>query len=385
MFGRRVTLFELLGFKINVDLSWIFLAVFITWSLSVSYFPFQHENYGETTYWAMGVFGSLGLFASIIFHELSHSLVARRYGLKIKGITLFIFGGVAEMESEPPSAISEFLMAIAGPIASLILAAGFYQVADFSEGIAAPEPFIGVIRYLALINAVLAVFNMIPAFPLDGGRALRAAMWHFTGDVRQATQRAAGIGSMFGLFFIAVGVLTIISGYFITGLWWSLIGLFLRGAAQASASEVNLRTSFESEPIAKFMSTNVVAVSPDISVLQLVEDFIYQYHFDMFPATEQGVLLGCVSTKQVREVPRADWDIVKVGDIMVPLSADNTIDVKDNALKALTIMRRTGSGRLIVVDQGILVGILVLKDMLKLLALKENLEGSGSHGLGSCD
>jgi len=140
MFGRRVTLFELLGFKINVDLSWIFLAVFITWSLSVSYFPFQHENYGETTYWAMGVFGSLGLFASIIFHELSHSLVARRYGLKIKGITLFIFGGVAEMESEPPSAISEFLMAIAGPIASLILAAGFYQVADFSEGIADPSP-----------------------------------------------------------------------------------------------------------------------------------------------------------------------------------------------------------------------------------------------------
>ena len=190
MFGKRITLFRLLGFEVKIDASWLIIAVLITWSLARAVFPAYFEGLSGATYILMGIVGALGLFSSIVVHEFSHSLVARRFGLSMKGITLFIFGGVAEMEEEPPTAKAEFFMAIAGPAASVVLGGVLLGITVLGTRYGWPNPVIGVLSYLWTINLVLAAFNLLPAFPLDGGRVLRSALWGFTGRLAWATRIA---------------------------------------------------------------------------------------------------------------------------------------------------------------------------------------------------
>ncbi|MDH3909900.1 MAG: site-2 protease family protein [Rhodospirillales bacterium] len=374
MFGKRLVLFELFGFKVQADMSWLFLALLVTWSLAQGLFPAFYPGLPPATYWKMGVIGMIGLFFSLVLHELSHALVARHYGLSIKGITLFIFGGVAEMEEEPDSAKTEFLMAIAGPIASLALAAGFHglTLAGAAQGV--PDSVLAVAGYLAFINVVLAVFNLVPAFPLDGGRALRAALWYWKGDLRWATRLASRCGQVFGIVLISLGVLSVLTGDFIGGMWLSLIGLFLRGAASASYTQLITRQAFEGEPVSRFMTLDPVTVSLELSVESLIEDYIYGYHYDLFPVVDGPRLVGLVSTRQVREVPRAEWARARVADILVPCGPDNTIGPRADAVKALSVMRRGGNSRLMVADGDRLLGVIALKDLLEFLGLKMDLE-----------
>ncbi len=374
MLGKHISLFTLFGFEVKLDFSWIFLALLISWSLATGYFPVTYGELSVATYWIMGIIGALGLFFSIIFHEMSHSLVARRYGLPIRGITLFIFGGVAEMEEEPKDARTEFLMAIAGPIASLLLAAIFGLCATISVNLGIASAIGGVFSYLALINAVLALFNLLPAFPLDGGRVLRAALWHWKGDIRWATRIAARSGSGFGLLLIILGVLSLLSGNFIGGMWWFLIGMFLIGAARGSYIQLQTRRAFKGERVARFMTESPVTVSPDLTVAQLVDDYIYTHGHDMFPIVESGQLLGSVTIRDIKALPREQWPTTQIGEIMVPRSDANTISPQEDALKALSLMQRGGRSRLMVADGTRLIGIVVLKDMLKLMSLKLDLE-----------
>lgn len=374
MFGKRLVLFKLLGFKVQVDGSWVFLALLITWSLARGFFPGFYPGLAPSAYWWMGITGMIGLFLSLILHELSHSLVARRDGLPISGITLFIFGGVAEMEEEPASAKVEFRMAIAGPIASFVLAVGFYFLSVLAETQGVPVAVLGVTRYLAMVNGMLAVFNLVPAFPLDGGRIFRALLWRWKGDLRWATRVASRSGEIFGLTLIFLGVLNVLSGYFVAGMWWFLLGLFLRGAAGASYHQLLTRRAFEGEAVARFMTPDPVAVPPELSVSELVEDYIYRYHYDLFPVADDRRALGLVGTRQVKQVPRDQWNVATVADIMEPCSPDNTIGPRSDAVRALSLMRRRNNGRLLVVENGQLVGIVALKDMLELLALKMDLE-----------
>ena len=374
MLGRHITLFTLFGFEVKLDFSWIFLALLISWSLATGYFPVTYTGLSATTYWTMGIAGALGLFFSIIFHEMSHSLVARQYGLPIRGITLFIFGGVAEMEEEPKDAKTEFLMAIAGPIASLLLALVFGLCATISINFGATAAVSGIFSYLSLINGVLALFNLVPAFPLDGGRVLRAALWRWKGDVRWATRIAARAGSGFGLVLIILGVLNILSGNFVGGMWWFLIGMFLIGAARGSYIQLQTRRAFEGETVARFMTESPVTVSPELSVAQLVDDYVYTYGHDMFPVLASGQLLGSVTIHDVKALPREKWASTQIGEIMTPRSETNTIGPREDALKALSLMQRGGRSRLMVADGSRLIGIVVLKDMLKLMSLKLDLE-----------
>lgn len=375
MFGKQTTLFELLGFKVKVDASWLFLALLVTWSLAQGYFPQSYEGFAKTTYWWMGVSGAIGLFASLILHELSHSVVARRYGLPIRGITLFIFGGVAEMEEEPASPKAEFMMAIAGPIASVLLAGAFHVLSLWGAAADIPEAVLGVTRYLAFINGLLAAFNVIPAFPLDGGRVLRAALWYWKADLRRATRIASQVGVTFAFLLIALGVLNLLGGNVIGGMWWVLIGLFLRGAASAGYYQLETRRAMEGEPVRRFMVPNPVTVPPEISVRTFVDDYVYASHHDLYPVTDNSRLLGCVGIREVRAAPRDKWDWIDVGRIATPCSEENTIDANADAVQALSRMQRSGNSRLMVTENGRLVGIVTLKDMLKLLALKIDLEG----------
>jgi len=378
MFGRRVTLFKMFGFAVRVDGSWLIIAVLITWSLAVGMFPHLYPGLPKSEYWLMGLLGALLLFASIVVHELAHSLVARRHGLAMKGITLFIFGGVAEMDSEPPNAKAEFLMAVAGPVTSIVIGAVFYVLAWAAQGVW-PTAAVGVLSYLYWINWILAAFNLVPAFPLDGGRILRSALWHWKGDLWSATRIASNIGSGFGVLLMAFGVYRLLVGDFIGAVWWFLIGMFLRGAAQGSYQQLMVQKMLQGEPIRRFMNTNPVTVPPAISLEDLVEHYIYKYHYKMFPVVNDShVLVGCVTTKQVKEIPRDEWNQYSVQAVMQPYNPQDAVTPDTDSVEALAIMKRSQSSRLMVVEDGRLVAVLALKDLLEYLSSKLEMEGDSS-------
>ena len=377
MFERKIPLFSLFGFKVGIDATWFILAVLITWSLAKGVFPHYFKGFSNTTYWWMGVAGALGLFVSIVFHEFCHSIVARGFGLPMKGITLFIFGGVAEMNEEPQSPKVEFFMAIVGPLSSILLAGILFLIQKAGKAINWPAPVDAVLIYLAWLNLILAGFNLVPAFPLDGGRVLRSILWAIKKNLRWATHVASGFGSAFGLLLIILGVFSFIGGNFIGGIWYFLIGMFIRRASQMSYQQLLIRKALSGEAANRFMESNPVIVPPSISVSELVENYFYKYHYKMFPVSDNGTLKGCVSTKEVKNLSQDQWAQHKVGEITEACTDKNTISPDTDAMKALSVMNNSGNSRLMVVENDKLVGIITLKDMLKFLSLKIDLEEKG--------
>ena len=372
---RQYRLFSLFGFEVKLDLSWLLLALLISWSLGAGVFPTDYPDLSKQVYAWMGIAGAVGVFFSIVFHEFSHSLVARHFGMPIKGITLFIFGGVAEMEKEPPNPKSEFLMAIAGPLASFLLAFIFSQIEALAVTNAWPTPVVGVSHSLGFINMIVAVFNLVPAFPLDGGRMLRAMLWHRKKDLQAATYISSRIGRGFGLALMILGVVAIVQGNFIGGMWWFLIGMFLRGAAAASYQQLLLHEILHGELVKRFMKRDPVTVPPSITVHQWVEDYVYQHHFKMYPVIENSRLLGCISIDSIKHIPRSDWQNKTVRELMEPRSKTNTISADTAATELLSAMVRPDKqSRYMVVDDGQLVGMISLKDLLELIALKLEIE-----------
>lgn len=374
MFGRGIHLFTLFGFSVRLDPSWFIVAVLATSNLATQLFPAQNPGLPRSTYWWMGAAGALLLFASVVVHELAHSLVARRYGVPMRGITLFLFGGVAEMSAEVPHPKAEFWIAIAGPAMSLAIALASLGLGATGQDLGWPLPLVGVLTYLGQVNAMLVAFNLVPAFPLDGGRVLRSILWRWKGSLRQATRISSQIGSGFGFLLIAIGVLLVVQGNW-SGLWFFLLGLFLRNAAQMSYQQLLLRRAFEGEPVARFMQTNPVTVPRQISVSELVQDYIYRHHYKMYPVVDDaGRLLGCVTTRQVKELPREEWDSTTAGALAKQCSPENTVRPDTDAMEALSAMSRTGASRLMVAEGDRLLGILTLKDLLRFFSLKMELE-----------
>lgn len=379
MFGKRIPLCKLFGFQIWIDWSWFLLALLITWSLASSVFPGlqdENEQLGTTTYWIMGIAGAVGVFVSIILHELGHSIIARGFGMQMRGITLFVFGGVAEMTDEPPSAKAEFFVAIAGPIVSVAIGASMLGITAVGAVLDWPASIIDVTGWLGAINFLLVGFNIIPAFPLDGGRVLRAAIWHVKDDLRTATRITSQIGNAFGIMLIALGVVFAIIGNLIAGIWWFVLGMFLRGAARMSYQQVIVRRALEGEPVARFMKQNPVTVPPDLLVRDLVDHFVYRYQFKLYPVVEDhGGLRGCVTLSAIRELPREQWDSTPVTEIMAECTEQNTIAPDADAMHALARLNQTGASRMMVVEDDRLVGVVALKDLIGFLSLRIDLAG----------
>ena len=378
MFRRQLELFRAFGFPIRIDVSWIVIAGLVAWSLADGFFPGFYENLSLGTYWWMAAAGTIGLFASIVLHELSHALAARQFGLRIRGITLFIFGGVAEMESEPPNPVAEFVVAVAGPVASILIAGSCFLLYVSGSMATWPDPVNGVLYYLAMINGLLVVFNLLPAFPLDGGRVLRSALWQWRGDLPWATRLTSAIGGAFGFALIALGVLRLVQGFLVGGLWWILIGLFLRHAARMSYRGVVTHRLLARQRVARFVDPNPVTVSRALPLSDLVERFIYRHSQEIFPVVDSDRLIGSVSAERVKEVPREEWHRQSVNTILEPAGLANTIGPHTSALDAMRHMTRSSRPVLMVAEEGRLLGTVSLQDISRFLELKSELEGGST-------
>ena len=370
---RRIPLVTLLGFQIRFDLTWLILVALVVWSLSAGYFPASYADLPASTYVWMGIVGAIGLFASIVLHELAHSWVGRRLGMQIHGITLFVFGGAAELADEPKSARTEFLMAAAGPLASIFLAILFEILATGMEAARGPSPISAVLHYLGGINLILAVFNLLPAFPLDGGRILRAALWASRGNVTWATRVAAGVGGAIGLGLIVLGIVSVIGGNIVGGMWSVLIGLFIRSAAAASQQQTVARHMLQGIPVARLMVRDPVTVAPGAPVARAVELFLSN-NLKFLPVVEGGRPVGHIGLRQVKALPAAARMERSVAEAMTPLDPDSSIGPRADAAAALAQMQRTGLTRLLVVEDGRLAGVICLKDLLDQLTLRSELE-----------
>lgn len=389
MFTTRWQPFRLLGIPVSIDASWLIILALLTLSLASvfpvllqDYFPGVPSNLAPYEYWIMGLVAALVFFGCILLHELGHAVVARSQGIPIRGITLFLFGGVAEMTDEPTSATGEFLMAIAGPLVSVALATGLGVLAVVGYGGGWPHPLVIILSYLSFINLLVLAFNLIPAFPLDGGRVLRSILWGATGDVQRATRWAALLGQGFAWLLIAWGVLQFFAGNWLGGIWMGLIGMFLNGAARSSYQQVQMRQALQGESVRHFMNAETVAVPPSLDLRHWVEDFVYRYQRKAFPVAADGHLEGVIDTQALARVSRAEWDDRTVSDVMQSDFSAIAIAPDADALEALVRMQRNGSSYLLVTEGDRLVGTISLKDLLRFLDLKlelDDVQGNGSR------
>lgn len=374
MFGRRFNIMTIAGFKIGIDLSWFFIAILLTWTLAIGYFPIEFPRLSEETYWLMGFIGMIGLFISVLLHEMGHAIVARHYDLPIEQITLFIFGGVAEMKSEPASAKEEFFVAIAGPIVSVLIAVCMYFITMLGQQQNWPLLVTGVTGYLAFINAAVVVFNLIPAFPLDGGRVFRSLVWWSTNSLNYATQIATRLGKGFGFGFILFGVLMVVFGNIIAGMWWMLIGFFLRQASISSREQFFVKSELQGEKVEAFMTKDPLSVLPTLTIQEFVNQYVYHSHHYLYPVVDNGKLLGYISLKEVKQQMPSEWPKHTVEQIMVPLSKFKTVSHDTSAYDALELIQKTDIPTLLVVNNEHLVGILSAQDLFKVISLKLELE-----------
>jgi Zn-dependent protease/CBS domain-containing protein len=363
---RSVTLFHVRAIPVRIHPSWLAVYGLIAWTLAVGYFPRVLPDVTVAAHWIGALIAALLLFVSVFLHELSHSLVALRYGIPVSGITLHIFGGVSEMEREPDHPGAEMAIAVAGPLTSFGVAALCALLGPLTptESITA-----AIARYLAFVNVAVGIFNLVPGFPLDGGRVLRALLWKVKGDLAAATRAASRVGTAFALALMVLGVWRALAGDFLGGLWLVAIGFFLRQAADLSYHQVVLRGALAPRRVADVMTRGVVAVPPTLLVPDLVDKYFWPHHVTSFPVVDGDRVLGLVSLRDLDRVPRESWPTVTVRELMRPVAPDLVVSPRESLWTALERVSRNGLGRVAVVDDGSLVGYLSVKDILHVLTL----------------
>ena len=371
MFKNSVKLFSINKFDIKVDPSWLLIAALITWSLSRQYFPQALPDVDTSIYLTLAVIAMLGLFASLLLHELAHSVVARHLGVPIKSITLFLFGGVAELEAEPTSARAEFWIAVAGPVMSMCLAVGFWTLGQIVMWSGFPQTLVALFGYLGFINLVLAVFNLLPAFPLDGGRVLRAVLWHKTGDVLSATRAAARSGAFLAYFLMMLGVFALFQGLIASGLWQIMIGGFVLIAARTSYAQQLAKVALKNRTVGSLMTHNPVTVSPDLTLSEFVNKIVLHKHVTFAPVMEEGVLLGHIDSSVLSKIDRENWANTKVGDVFVGLDPEVMTKADVLVQDLLETISRTGRRKYLVVADHDLLGVISLSDLTRCLTLSD--------------
>ncbi len=363
-------------FKIPIEINstWFIVFGLVVFTLAQIVIPSWTPGLDPLVSWLIAVLTAILFFASLLAHELSHSLVAIKNNLPINGITLFIFGGIAHMEKEPQSPSVEFKMAIAGPLMSFFLAAAFLGLRNIFVNLGMPDYALFIASYLSFMNLAVGTFNMIPGFPLDGGRVLRATLWHFTNDLRKATAIATGIGKSFAYFLIGIGLLFLFNMALLPGVWLIFIGLFLQQAADSSYRQVVLKKLLGHTNIAKFITRDVVTVPANMYLDELIDDYFFKYRHHSFPVVENDQILGILTLHDVKHVPKAKWAETTAKQVVQPLYTELVIHPKTPALEAMSQLARNGMGRALVIDNEKLVGIISQKDIMRLFEFKSEIE-----------
>ncbi len=353
-----IEIFKVAGIQVAIDYSWLVIFALILWSLASGYFPGQYPGYSTANYWLVGLVASILFFGSVLAHELCHAAMGNRLGEGVHRITLFIFGGMAELEHEPENAVDELKIAAVGPLSSLVIAGIFWLVARGVGAAGALALWKAVFSYLAFINLALALFNLLPGFPLDGGRLLRAALWMRWGDLRRATAAAADWGNTIAWGLIAFGAMEIFAGALVGGMWLIFIGLFLRSAASSGYQNLIAEQAMSGARVREVMVRDPIVLNPDETVADAIENYFLRYGFGGFPVAVDGKALGVVALAQVRDCPASERASRRIGQVMRP--ADGTIEIAPGAavLDAIRQMVAADIGRLLVVDNGMLAGLI---------------------------
>jgi len=367
----HVQIAKVIGIPINLHFSWLIIFGLIVWTLSTGYFPAQQPDLPASSYWAKGLVASLLFFVSILLHELGHAVIALRYGLRTRSITLFIFGGVAQLDKDPRDGRAEFWMAAAGPLVSLSLAGLFYASAFL--------PFVGpsaaaVATYLALINLVLALFNLVPAFPMDGGRLLRGALWGSLGKAR-ATRIASGAGTFFAYFLIVAGVFSLIRGDSLSGVWYILIGWFIKDASAASYQQVRLDEALRGVTVRDAMVEAVGTIPSSGSVAEAAREYFMRTGYGSYPVTRGDAVVGLLCLKDVLRLSPEEREATSVQGAMRPLTSALVTEPEAPLPQAIARMAQAGTARLLVMQEGRLLGLLTMNGVIRRLKAREDLGG----------
>ncbi len=370
MTRQTVPVARILGIPVGLDYSWFLIFALLTWMLAASYYPAEFHDWPRWLYWLMGAGTAVMFFLSVLLHELGHSVVALRYNIPVRSITLFVFGGVADIGTEPPSAVAEFLIAIAGPLVSFVLAVLFYALQPAFTGI---EPLLGLAKYLAYINLGVALFNLIPGYPLDGGRVFRAIVWAITRDMRRATLVAANAGRFFGFLLILVGVWQLFAGNFGGGVWIAFIGWFLDAAATAQAQQVMVQDLLAGYTVSQAMSSRCATISADLTLQQLVDEHILGRGQRCFLVNRGDSTVGLITPHRLKTVPQPEWKAATAAQVMLPLEESKRVGPDSGLSKALQLMDRDGVNQLPVMVDGRVVGMLTREDVISFLRTLQEL------------
>jgi Zn-dependent protease/CBS domain-containing protein len=358
------------GIDIRIHYTWILIFVLITWSLAVSYFPTEYPGWDGAVYWITSMVAALLLFVSVLIHELAHSIIAKSRGLPVKSITLFLLGGISNLENEPENPGLEFMVAISGPLSSLALAGIFWGVGI--SGMAEPEPVKATVNYLVIINILLAAFNILPGFPLDGGRVLRSIIWGTTGNLQKATNIASVVGQVFGWLMIALGVFWALGGNLMSGIWLIFIGWFLNGSAEAARRELELRSLWLNVRVASVMNDRPEIIEPQEPIEKLVNEIYLKRGLRSAPVIDDGKLAGIVTLSDLRRVPQDEWRATPVSRAMTRLPL-HTVQPQDSMSVAVKLMAEQGINQLPVVVQDRLVGMLCRADVIRYVQVHHEL------------
>jgi len=364
-------IFRIAGIDINIHISWLIILVFLTFSLATGWFPITYPGSSTTTYYLLGFIASILLFVSVLLHELAHSFVARSRGLQVKSIVLFIFGGVSNIEQEPQTPGIEFSMAFVGPLVSLLIGVVCYGLWLLVRG--THSLIVPILSYLALMNIILGIFNLIPGFPLDGGRVLRSIIWKATGNFQTATNITTFVGQAFAYLIILWGILLFFAGNAFNGLIIIFTGWFLLTSAQSARSQSMLDTAFRGVTVNQIMDTNVLTVPANISLQKLVDEYFLPRGLRSAFVMQGDQLAGLITLSDIRHVPRDQWPQTPVGYAMIPLERLHTITPQQNVKDVLPLMTGQDVNQLAVVQDGRLVGVLTREGILRSLEIRRNL------------
>lgn len=371
MKNNTVKLVQIMGIPIGLDPSWFLVFALFTWILAVDYFPADFKQWTGLQYWSVAALTTIIFFLSVLLHELGHSIMALRYKLSVKSITLYIFGGISEITSEPTNATAEFVIAFAGPLTSLILAGIFYLLELMFKGVA---PILAMTKYLALINGSLALFNLIPGFPLDGGRVFRAIVWGITKNLRRATEIAGLLGHAIAFLFILLGVWLLFQGNWINGLWIAFIGWFLENAVVGQVQQQRIHSLLSGHTVDQIMSRSCIMASADLTLQELVDQYILDQGQRCMVIMRGDQPAGLLTLRDIRQIPREHWGTTMASAIMTPMDKVKVTNPKVGLEQALAEMGKDGVNQLPVMENGQIEGMLSRQDIINYLHTLQNLE-----------